>query len=86
MNIEELVDMIIEATKGIESEKEVKRFILSVINSYTNIKCLRLSTNVANKLHAKILMQQYGCQKVDASVFLEKLKEATSEACEGVEQ
>lgn len=80
MNIEELVDMIIGATKGIESEKEVKRFILSVINSYTNIKCLRLSTNVANKL------SKYGLQKVDASVFLEKLKEATSEACEGVEQ
>lgn len=78
MNIEELVDMIIGATKAIESEKEVKRFILSVINSYTNIKCLRLSTNVANKLS--------GCPKVDASVFLEKLKEATSEACEGVEQ
>jgi len=80
MNIEELVDMIIGAAKGIESEKEVKRFILSVINSYTNIQCLRLSTNVANKL------SKYGCQKVDASVFLEKLKEATSEACEGVEQ
>ena len=84
MNIEELVDMIIGAAKTIESEKEVKRFILSVINSYTNIQCLRLSTNIANKLSNSVAT--YGCQKVDTSVFLEKLKEATSEACEGVEQ
>lgn len=80
MNIEELVDMIIGVTKAIESEKEVKKFIISVINSYANIQCLRLSTNVANKL------SKYGLQKVDTSVFLEKLKEATSEACGGVEQ
>ena len=80
MNIEELVDMIIGVTKAIESEKEVKRFIVSVINSYANIQCLRLSTNVANKL------SKYGYPKVDTSVFLEKLKEATSEACGGVEQ
>ena len=82
MNIEELVDMIIEATKAIESEKEVKRFIKSVITSYANIQCLRLSTNVANKLSKC----GYGYLKVDTIVFLEKLKEATSEACGGVEQ
>lgn len=84
MNIEELADMIIEATKAIESEKEVKRFILSVINSYANIQCLHLSTNVANKLSK--YGSKYGYQKVDASVFLVKLQEATSEACGGVEQ
>lgn len=84
MNIEELVDMIIGATKAIESEKEVKRFILSVINSYANIQCLHLSTNVANKLSK--YGSKYGYQKVDASVFLVTLKEATSEACGGVEQ
>lgn len=82
MNIEELVDMIIRTTKAIESEKEVKRFIRSVINSYTNIQCLQLSTNVANKLSK----YGYGYQKVDTSVFFEKLREATSEACGGVEQ
>lgn len=79
MNIEELVDMIIRVTKAVESEKEVKRFITSVINSYTNIRCLQLSTNVANKV------SKCG-YPVDTSVFLEKLQEATSEACGGVEQ